>query len=331
MMFSTLYRDNYNRRQGSPPCAGERCGSHAGVDIAVPSGTTVRAALAGKIVESGCKQGAGTGNFGGTIVIEADNPYLPSNKVYLVYAHLDKWNYYAKGTIVTEGTVIGLSGGDPNAGICPGASGGAHLHFQVDKQPPDSQRRPWFPRLTGGAERPDSDHTVTKYTHNPLPFVLGYAYRFTFEELGNKELWNAMSVTSFTVAGGSAQIDSNTGLTYIGRMSDAGETTCATSLGKKCSRQITLDADIFKKMMLTLDFACVNNPVMLYYRTSDKVWHVAGLFGFSYVIPATYMLNFSTLASWKGIITDFKIKPSFGCTANPGPYEFYIKELYFQR
>lgn len=320
-MFNTLYRDNYFRESG---CAGERCGSHAGVDINVPSGTRALAALAGTVVQSECKEAAGSGLTGGTVVIEANNPYA-SGKVWLVYAHLDKWDYYAKGKTVGEGAVIGLSGGDPKPkGKCPGSAQGAHLHFQVDKQTPDSAGRPWFP--PSGAARADSDFAVTKYTHNPLPFVTGYAYNFTFAENGNKELWGATNVTSYSTANSALVIDGSSQYAYAGRSSFFTETTCGYSDGRKCSREITLNADIFKRVVLNLNFKCYNNPVTIWFRGPDDVWHGGE---FSYSSAGKYMLNMSGLFYWKSIITDVMIQPSLGCTASPGPAEYFINQMYF--
>lgn len=321
-MFTALYRDNYNRTV-EPACAGERCGSHAGVDIAVVSGTQVRAALAGRIIESGCKQGPGTGNFGGTIVIEANNPYVTGNKVYLVYAHLDDWNDYAVGQTVSQGAVIGLSGGDPNNGVCPGGSGGAHLHFQVDKNPPDANGRPWFPPQ--GAEQPDSNFTVTQYTHNPLPFVLGVAYNFTFGENSNKELWGAINVNAFGVVNSDLWVDSSSAYPYVGRSSWLSETTCGYSNGKPCSREITLDANIFKRIYLNLNFKCYNNPVTIWYRGPDDIWRGGS---FNYDTARAYHIYLGNLTYWNGIISDIMIQPSRGCTATLGPQEYFIKQMY---
>lgn len=323
-MFSTLYRDNYNRTSG---CAGERCGSHAGVDIAVVSGTQVKAALAGTVVVSGCKEGPGTGDFGGTVVIEANDPYVVGSKVYLVYAHLDNWTNYTVGSPVSEGAVIGLSGGKPKSqgGICPGGSQGAHLHFQVDKNPPDANGRPWFP--PNGAEQSDDvlNPVVTQYTHNPLPFVQGYAYNYTFAENNNKELWGAMFVNAYNTANSDLWVDSSSVNPYVGRSSIFGDVSCGETAA--CSREITLNADIFKRLVLNLDFRCVANPVTIWYRKpdSDANWYGAS---FSYSTAGVYTLGMSGLPTWNGIIVDIMIQPSQGCTASPGPEEYFIKQMY---
>jgi len=321
-MFTTLYRDNYTRESG---CAGERCGSHAGVDIAVVSGTPVMAALAGTVVVSGCKEGPGTGDFGGTIVIEANNPYVAGNKVYLVYAHLDDWDDYPVGSQVSEGVPIGLSGGKPKnqGGICPGGSQGAHLHFQVDKNPPDAQGRPWFP--PSGAEQSDDvlNPVVPQYTHNPLLFVTGFVYNFTFAENNNKELWGAANVTAYNTVNSYLWVDSSSAYPYVGRSSLFGDISCGETA--VCSREITLDASIFKRLVLNLDFKCVANPVTIYYRKPDNAWYGAT---FNYDSARKYSLGMSGLADWNGIITDLVIRPSQGCTASPGPEEYLIKQMY---
>lgn len=321
-MFSTLYRDNYNRGSG---CAGEGCGAHAGVDIAVPSGTPVRAALGGKVVVSACKEGAGTGGTGGTIIIEATNPYA-TGKVYLVYAHLDDWNDYAVGSTVQEGAVIGKSGGKPG-GACPGASFGEHLHFQVDKNPPDSSGRPWYPNKlwpTEGAEHADINFDVTRYTHNPLPFVTRFAYNFTFSERDNKELWGATNVTSYTSINSALGVDSSSANPYVGRSRFFGDQTCGESA--PCRREITLDANIFKRLSLTLNFTCYTNPVVVYFRRGlSDPWHGAA---FNYSGSKMYTISMGGIFNWNGIISDIIIEPSQGCTASPGPYEYYIAQMY---
>ncbi len=326
-MFTTLYRDNYDRT-GVTPCAGERCGSHAGVDISVTSGTPVKAALAGTVVVSDCKEGPGTGDFGGTVVIEANNPYVTGNKIYLVYAHMDKWDNYSVGSLVSEGATIGLSGGKlkSQGGVCPGGSRGAHLHFQVDKFPPDSSGRPWFPKslFSDGAEHADTGFDVPKYTHNPIPFVLGYAYNFTFAENNNKELWGAANVTNYNTVNSDLWIDSSSAYPYVGRSIFFGD---ASGCGETapCSREFTLDAGIFKRLAITLDFKCFTNPVVVWFRGPDDVWHGGS---FNYDSARQYVVNMGGLTYWNGIISDLIVQPSQGCTASPGPAEYFIKQMF---
>lgn len=328
--FTTLYRDNYYRTSG---CAGERCGKHPGVDIAVPPNTEVHAALGGKVVVAACDwnnvRGANAVGFGGLVIIESDNPYMPGNKVYVGYAHLDKWDLFQVDVSVSEGTVIGRSGGNPTTGVCPGGSGGSHVHFQVDKFPPVKNARgvsvPWYPY--GQTETADSNFEVIQKTHNPLPFVLGYAYNFTFLETGYGELWGAANVSAAGVIREKGLwADSSSPYVYLGRSSLFAESTCSYSDGKPCSKEITLDADIFKNIAIRLNFKCVANPVVIWWRGPDDIWHAGS---FNYDAPRMYVLNASGVSSWKGIITDFLVQPSQGCTASPGPEEYFVRDLVF--
>ncbi len=331
-IFTTLYRDNYSRTSG---CAGEGCGKHPGVDIAVASGTPVVAALGGTVVEATCDWNRKRGlsnraqGFGGLVIIESDNPYA-SGKVYVIYAHLDNWSVYSVGQTVSEGEIIGYSGGDDVTGVCPGASDGAHLHFQVDKFAPTINSRekltPWFP--TGRVETADSNFEVITKTHNPLPFVLGYAYNYTFAENNNKELWGAANVNDYNTENSDLWVDSESAYPYVGRSSFFGNaSSCSEPLpNAPCSREITLDADIFKWLVLRLDFKCYNNPVIIYYRGSDDVWHAGS---FNYDTAQKYYLNMSSLPDWNGIVSDLILRPSQGCIASPGPEEYFIKQMYF--
>lgn len=311
-MFTTLYRDNYNRTSG---CAGEGCGKHPGVDISVASGTPVIASLAGTAyLVNSCNS-----SWGGLVVIEVTNPYKTSEKAYISYAHMRSVNV-SQGDSIVEGQKIGESGGAASD-LCRGASTGSHLHFQIDR--PHSGSYPWYP--TGRVEEPDdiANPEVPQYTHNPLPFAVGYAYNFTFAEKGNKELWGATNVTSYNVANSDLWIDSSSTNIYLGRSSYLGDVSCGES--DVCSREITLDANIFKRLVLNLNFKCVANPVTIYYRKPDNVWRAAT---FNYVSARMYNLGMSGIAQWNGIITDLMIKPSNGCTASPGPEEYFIKQMY---
>jgi murein DD-endopeptidase MepM/ murein hydrolase activator NlpD len=85
---------------------------HNGLDIAVPSGTPVKAAAGGEIVHSGWMNG-----FGYTVIIDH------GRGVETLYAHNSKVSV-SKGSMVNKGQQVALSG---NTGL----STGPHLHFGV--------------------------------------------------------------------------------------------------------------------------------------------------------------------------------------------------------
>lgn len=92
--------------------------THAGIDIAVPVGTPVKAAAGGVIIEAGTLAG-----YGNVIIIDHGGGTITR------YAHLS--NIAAtKGQQVTQGQVIGASGGARGAAGA-GNSQGPHLHFEV--------------------------------------------------------------------------------------------------------------------------------------------------------------------------------------------------------
>ena len=84
---------------------------HRGVDIAVPTGTTVLAAMDGMVTTA--TYDASYGNY---VVIEDSNGYCTK------YAHMDTLNVSA-GQTVTHGTTIGTTGNT-------GSSTGSHLHIE---------------------------------------------------------------------------------------------------------------------------------------------------------------------------------------------------------
>jgi murein DD-endopeptidase MepM/ murein hydrolase activator NlpD len=94
-------------------CFGQRWGRlHAGVDIAAPSGTPIRAAGAGIVVAAGAEQG-----YGNAVLIDHGNGYLTH------YGHMSEIT--AKlGQRVRPGDEIGKEGST-------GHSTGPHLHFEV--------------------------------------------------------------------------------------------------------------------------------------------------------------------------------------------------------
>ncbi len=94
---------------------GERWGRmHEGIDIAVPVGTSVKAAECGTVIFAG-----DGGTYGNLVKIDH------GNGVVTAYAHLDKITV-SKGQAVNSNTEIALSGNT-------GKSTGPHLHFEVVK------------------------------------------------------------------------------------------------------------------------------------------------------------------------------------------------------
>ncbi len=85
---------------------------HAGIDIAVPRGTSIRAVSNGKVVLSGWVQG-----FGNTIVIDHENGYKT------LYAHNSKLLVHS-GSRVNKSQKIALAGSS-------GQSTGPHLDFRI--------------------------------------------------------------------------------------------------------------------------------------------------------------------------------------------------------
>lgn len=94
-------------------------GNHEGIDIGVPSGTTVVAAIGGKITHAS-NDGGGYGNL---VIIEG------ANGMSVRYGHLSYIGAKV-GSTIRAGQPIGKSGGDAGS---PGAgnSTGAHLHFEA--------------------------------------------------------------------------------------------------------------------------------------------------------------------------------------------------------
>lgn len=99
---------------------------HTGIDIAVPEGTSVRAAAAGVVTTAGWD-----GGFGLLVVIDHGNGY----QTY--YGHLSKILVGA-GERVEAAEVIALSG---NTGL----STGPHLHFEVQYNGTSVDPRPLLP------------------------------------------------------------------------------------------------------------------------------------------------------------------------------------------
>lgn len=94
---------------------GLRLDLHHGVDIAVPTGTEVRAMASGRVVLAGTMSG-----YGKVIVIDH------GSGVRTLYAHLSEV-HVEKGQELRGRPVIGLSGSS-------GRATGPHLHFEVQRR-----------------------------------------------------------------------------------------------------------------------------------------------------------------------------------------------------
>jgi murein DD-endopeptidase MepM/ murein hydrolase activator NlpD len=100
---------------------GQRWGRlHAGIDIAAPAGTPIRAAAAGRVAISGPTSG-----YGNYVCVQHNR------RLTTCYAHLSRI-LAARGALLEQGDPIGLVG-------CTGHCFGDHLHFEtrVDGRPTD--------------------------------------------------------------------------------------------------------------------------------------------------------------------------------------------------
>ena len=108
-LYWYLYVSSYYGYRINPVTGAEQL--HRGVDIAVPTGTTVYAAMDGTVTTATYDT-----YYGNYVVIENSEGYCTK------YAHMDTLNVSA-GQTVTHGTVIGTTGNT-------GSSTGSHLHIE---------------------------------------------------------------------------------------------------------------------------------------------------------------------------------------------------------
>ncbi len=301
--YSTLYRDNEDNGATSN-CRGEGCGKHPGVDIPVPSGTSVYSVTGGTVVMSECND-----SWGGLIVIRATNPWNFGEQIYFTYAHL-KTRRYTFGTLVnvgdyvSAGTRIGASGGGNND-ACAGRSTGAHLHFQIDKD--DGNPYPWFPALNMLNSK-DDNFEVTAKTYNPIVFLTG-GYHWSFGGSGNRELWDLFNFQSYGVEDGALWTDSGSD-PYIRR---GGLTNCG--MAKKCSSDISAEASEYWNVSLDLYNKCQSGAGKIYFKTkAEPYWDEYKSVAFypwmgSYATKIHMYVN----SKWKGIITGLRIDPAENC------------------
>lgn len=99
---------------GVTSCYGQRWGTlHAGIDLALPSGTPIHAAAAGTVTQAG----DASDGYGNSVFIDHGNGYLTH------YAHQSRIAVTV-GQKVKAGQVIGYEG-------ATGDATGPHLHFEV--------------------------------------------------------------------------------------------------------------------------------------------------------------------------------------------------------
>jgi murein DD-endopeptidase MepM/ murein hydrolase activator NlpD len=100
-----------------PTCPGGE-GSHHGIDVAMPCGTPVYAALPGRVLDA-----AATGTLGPAYGTDAFLIRDPDLGIDVVLGHAERL-LVPSGTVVRPGREVALSGHN-------GAPDGCHLHFEV--------------------------------------------------------------------------------------------------------------------------------------------------------------------------------------------------------
>lgn len=320
--YTTLFRDNQDNGSKSG-CRGEGCGRHPGVDIAVGSGTSVRAPLSGIVVTSRCDSA-----WGGLIIIRSQHPGRTWESVQQVFAHLRKREYssgvaVSEGDYVEAGTVIGESGGRSGIDACAGSSTGAHLHYQIDKD--DSNSFPYYP-VSGTLNNSDTDFQVTAQSYNPI-VLLQEGYRWGFSQSGNRELWDLHNWESWGMKDSALWFDGS-GDAYIRR---GGFTNCG--LTKKCSSSIALEANDFQSVYLDLYNVCYSGTGKIYFTTNrEPDWSESKTVTYYMRSAGSYRgkINMSWHSKWRGIITGLRIDPAEHCS----PYSFdptYFGEIRIER
>ncbi len=304
-VFTTLYRDNQDNG-GQSNCRGEGCGRHPGVDIAVPSGTTVFTPLSGTVMISRCDDA-----WGGLVVIRSLHPLRSWESVFQVFGHMRTREYsngvpIKPGDAVVAGTIIGKSGGKATVDPCSGNSTGSHLHYQIDKD--DGNSEPWYPN-PGLLNSKDSDFSVTSKTYNPIVFLQG-GYRWRFSENNNRELWDIYNLQSWGVANNALWLD---GIVdpYIRR---GGYTNCG--LSKSCSSFITAEAADYTGVYLDLANQCLDRRGKIYFTTKDEnFWDEAKSLSFTILSNGSFSntVFMAQHPKWKGIITGLRIDPAEQC------------------
>ena len=165
--------------------------AHRGEDWSAPSGTSIPAAGAGKVVYKGDMSG-----YGNVVVLEHANG---TEIVHTLYAHMSTPSPLAMGAAVAKGATVGLCG---NTGI----GTGAHLHFEVLRNGTQGE-----PNLAKGhatvnprefdisnLEHPDGAQATTATTKSVEAVNNDEPWQFPFRQADGKqfpnikELYNVM-------------------------------------------------------------------------------------------------------------------------------------------
>lgn len=105
---------------------------HRGVDIGIPSGTTLMSAFDGTVVAVNTQLVTKTVKNAYGLYICVESEASDGSKFWTIYAHLHAVKEgIVAGTVVKAGTVIGSTGGLPTDTPNCGSSSGAHLHLEI--------------------------------------------------------------------------------------------------------------------------------------------------------------------------------------------------------
>ena len=181
---------------------------HRGVDIAVPTGTTVLAAMDGTVTTA--TYDASYGNY---VVIEDSNGYCTK------YAHMDTLSVSA-GQTVTHGTTIGTTGNT-------GSSTGSHLHIEClyngEYYNPlfyfDVGEGTLYGETPGGGGSPGNVIPPDSYNDATVQALMEEAARY----LGYPYVWGGSSPsTSFDCSGFVCWVFTNSGVHNLPRTTAQG-------------------------------------------------------------------------------------------------------------
>lgn len=123
--------------------AGEARSVHLGLDIWLPAGSTVHAALAGRV--HSLADNARFGDYGPTVILEHE---LGGHRLYTLHGHLARrtLDHLNTGQTVQAGELLGWLGtADENLGWPP------HLHFQLISQ--IGEHRGDFPGVSSASQQ----------------------------------------------------------------------------------------------------------------------------------------------------------------------------------